>query len=141
MEQPSARGVLLDKIRELKDADVLLLGALSVEIVQLWTNDAGNQAIVLIGNRRLHYLERHPEMYAWEELLAATVLDPDEVQRNRHDSQVALFYKRLDEAHYLRVAVLMQPRKGVFKHSILSYRLARVSEVIEKSDRRVWIRK
>jgi len=101
----------------------------------------GNQAIVLIGNRRFHYLERHPEMYTWEEWLAATVLDPDEVHRNRHDSQVALFYRRLDGEHYLRVAVLMQPSKGALLHSILSYRLARVDEVIEKADRRVWRRK
>ena len=96
------------------------------------------KAIVLIGNRRFHYLERHPEMYTWEGLLVATVFDPDEVHRNRHDPHVALFYRRLDEDHYLRVAVLMQPRKNVLKHSILSYRLARVSEVIEQSERRVW---
>ena len=67
----------------------------------------GNRDVVLTGRQRAHYLARHPEMAAWEGHLAATVLDPDEVQRNRADPAMAIFYRQVDERHYLRATVVM----------------------------------
>ena len=134
-----ARSVFLRKLHELKESDVLRIGALRDEIVRWWTDQvAGNQDIVLTGKQRAHYLARHPQMVAWEELLAETVLDPDEVHRNRRDPQVALFYKQVDGEHYLRATVVMKSTPSKFKHSVITFRVARGSEVEQNQHRLVW---
>ncbi len=79
-------------------------------------------------------------MQGWEALLADLVTDPDEVLYNRRDPLVALFYRRLDADHYLRAAVVMQPVSGPFKHSVITFRLAREDETKRGRARRAWQR-
>lgn len=121
--------------------EVLPIGELLPEIVRKWTaNVDGNQSVVLTGKQRAHYIERHPETAHVEELLRDAVLDPDQVHRNKLDPMMAIFYRRLDQDHYVRVAVLMQAEPGEKKHSILSYRLAGAKEVTRHAARAAWRR-
>jgi len=111
----------MSRIEELGNSGVVVIGALREDIVGLWTADvSGNCSVVLTGRRRAHYLARHPDMAIWERILLATLLDPDEVHRNREDPRVAIFYRLLYPGRYLRVAVLMQERVGVLRHSVIT---------------------
>lgn len=135
-------GDVVTQIQTLTAREVLALGELSEMIVQQWTRQwVGNRVIVLTGRQRLHYLTRHPEVAALEQYLRDAVLSPDEVQRNKTDRTMAIFYKRVDAEHYVRVAVRMQPTPGTLKHSILSYRIAREKEVRAGLARRAWSKK
>jgi hypothetical protein len=135
----AARSAFLQKVQALTELDVLKIGASPEDIVRQWTNQvAGNQDIVLTGKRRAHYLERHPELTTWQAYLAEAVLQPDEVHRNQQVASTAIFYKQVDAAHYLRVVVAMQAVPGRFKHSIITWRLARANEVIANRARRIW---
>ena len=127
------------QVQRLRETDVLRIGVLPADIVGLWTEHvADNQEIVLTGKQRAHYLERHPEMVGWEEFLAETVLDPDRAHRNRRDLQIALFYRQVEGGHYLRATVVIQPTPSEFKHSIITYRVARRGEVKQNHHREVW---
>ena len=89
----------------------------------------GNRTVVLTAKRRLHYLERHPEVAKWEALFPKVIRKPDEVHRNRKDPQIFNFYKRIDAEHYLRLTVVVQEKAARFKHSIITVRIARLREV------------
>ena len=120
-------------------ADVLVIGELRADLACHWVDDlADNLVVVLTGRQRQHYLKAHPEVATHEDLLCETVLEPDEVHRNRQDAQVALFYPRLDDRHFLRVAVLMQRLPGGLRHSVLSCRLAGRRELRAGARRRMW---
>lgn len=130
---------LLPLIQALGEGDVQIIGDLPEEIVAIWTKQVeGNRPIVLTGNRRIHYLEQHPDVAEWESQLPACVLDPDEIHRNRSDWQMAIFYKQLNNRHFLRVAVLMQESPGRLKHSVISARRARIEDVLDGRCRLVW---
>lgn len=125
----------------LGELDVLTLGELRREIVEQWTVEVeGNLEIVITGKQRQHYIARHPEMAELERHLQETVLDPAYVHGNRSDQDMAIFYRRLSDGHFLRVAVRMQARPGLFKHSVLSYRLAGAREVEKNMERCRWKR-
>lgn len=119
--------------------DVLVIGELRADIVCIWADDlTDNLTVVVTGRQRAHYLRKHADVVGYERQIPATVLDPDEVHRNKADTQMALFYKQMDDRHYLRVAVLMQRTAGGRRHSILSCRLAGQCEVRAGAQRRVW---
>jgi hypothetical protein len=131
----------VDQVRGLGESDVLSVGQLHERIVREWTEQTdGNLDVVLTGKQRGHYLARHPETVSLEALIRAAVLDPDEVHRNRYDPAMAIFYRRIGERRYVRVAVLMQVATGWRKHSILSYRRAKAEELARNKDRVVWRR-
>jgi len=135
------RARLVAQIEAMSPADVLVVGELRASMVTSWTVPT-NRKVVLTGERRWHYLERHPEMRQFEALLRDVLLEPDAVCRNRTDEEVAIFYRRHDVEHYLRVVVLMQRgEKGKYKHSILSFRLAKVDEYRGDLARAVWRKK
>jgi hypothetical protein len=134
-----ARRDLLRRIQHLDERHVLLLGHLRADIVHAWSDDAEhNSEVVLTGRQRAHYLARHPETATLEVRLTDALLDPNEVHRNRYDPAIAIFYRQIDSAHYVRVAVLMQRTAGALKHSVLSYRLANTREVVRNRARAVW---
>jgi hypothetical protein len=118
---------------------VLRIGEISAEIVSLWASSVeDNLEVVITGARRAHYLQRHPDIEPWEIELAATLLDPDEVHRNRQDPEIATFYRRADEGHFTRASVAMQAVSGPRKHSVITYRLARAREVQRGRALRRW---
>lgn len=129
----------LRRVQALGPRDVLALGELHDAIVSAWaTQTEGNRGIVLTGRQRAHYLTSHPEMIELERHVRDAVLRPDEVHRNRADPTVALFYRRLNATHFVRVAVRMQATANWRKHSILSYRVARQTEVVANRGRLAW---
>jgi len=114
------------------------LGELDETLVSLLSDEVkGNLEVVLTARQREHFLERHGEMSSLEHYLTEAVLWPDEVHQNKSDPRMAIFYKRLDETHYLRVAVWVAPKAGNKKHSVISYRIAKEKEVIKGRSRRV----
>lgn len=119
---------------DLEDAptepEVIILGELDPSLAHaLGVDPTGNLEIVLTGPQRKHYLDEHREMAEYERTLRDAVLQPDEVHANKSDPQMAIFYAKIDDKHYLRVAVLMAPEAGEIKHSVISYRKARMREV------------
>jgi hypothetical protein len=102
-----------------------------------------NLEVVLTGERRRHYLTDHPEMAQHEDELRRVILNPDKVHRNRKDLHTAIFYRRLDDDYFLRVAVVLQPKAGELKHSVFSFRLAKQKEVEDgrRAGRVIWSRK
>jgi len=123
------------------EAEVWVIGELRADIACHWADElADNVTVILTRRQRQHYLTSHPDVAVYEARLAETVLEPDEVHRNRQDTQIALFYHQVDDRHYLRVAVLMQRHAGRLRHSVLSCRLARQREVAAGRPRRVWIK-
>ncbi|MDL1898214.1 hypothetical protein FBQ82_18335 [Anaerolineae bacterium CFX7] len=121
----------VNSIKELKsDELVLKVGRLRAEYVEgIVKLGRGNLEVVLTGERRKHYLNSHPEMIQYEDKLADVVLAPNQTHRNRKVLQTVIFYKRLDQRHFLRAAIVLQPKAGELKHSIFSFRLAKHSEV------------
>jgi hypothetical protein len=83
-------------------------------------------------------LMAHPEMSSVMGLIRATVEDPDQVQRNKRDEQMALFYRAIGEDYFLRVAVLMQPDAGALAHSVISARKAYKAELERGQGRLAW---
>lgn len=132
---------LRSQLRALGGSDVLAVGQLPADVVLCWTKQIeGNLDAVLTGKRRIHYLKRHPEVGPIEEWVLYTLLDPDEVHRNRADGTMAIFYRQLDDTHYVRVAAVMQESPNKLKHSVLSARIAGEEEVEKEQPRRVWWR-
>lgn len=143
--QKSISGIpKLSEIQSLPTDKVLTIGEINKGIASNWSKETeGNLTTVLTGKQRQHYLGRHREMIKYEDQLISSVLDPDEVHRNNQDKMMAIFYKKYDDEHFLRAAVLMQKIPGDLKHSVLSYRLATIGEVERgrKKGRMVWSKK
>jgi len=133
------------RLTELTGAEqVLKLGRLRPEqVAQIMGLGRHNLDLVLMGERRKHYLAEHREMAQHERELRDVVLNPDEVHRNRKDPSTAIFYRHLGADHYLRVAVVLQRRAGELKHSVFSFRLAKQKEVDEgrRTGRIIWRKK
>jgi len=129
-------------IQDLTVGSHLILGKLLPEFVKnIVTLTEDNLEVILTWERRQHYLERHYEMFWYENLLIKTVLSPDIVQKNSKDKDVTLFFKRIDEEHYLRATILLNTaNEKDKKHSVLSYRIARRIEVERGKLREVYRR-
>ena len=126
------------------DDRVLRIGRLRMEyITSLVHLGRHNLDVVLTGERRRHYLTDHPDIAPYEQMLARVVLNPDQVHRNRKDPRTAIFYKRMDEEHYLRAAIVLQLQAGELKHSVFSFRLAKNKEVEDgrRGGRVIWSKK
>lgn len=95
--------------------------------------------VVLTGERRAHYLLRHPESTFLENHLIRLVRFPDEVYLNRHDLSMAIFYLYFEESYWLRAAIWVS--EDVSKqNSIFSLRYAKEDELArDRAQRRlVW---
>lgn len=132
------REALQRRLQNLSRVDVLVLGSLRPGIARLFADATDNLQIVLTGRQREHYLQRHPEMVEYERLLEDVVCRPDRVHRNERDDQVANFYRRLDDQHFLRATAVMQPRASKWKHSVITFRIASAEEVQRNRQKRVW---
>jgi len=130
------------KVRSLGRHGVLVIGRLPSSLVRHWASSVrGNLEVVLTGERRFHYLARHPEMAPLERLLPDVVLDPDIVCADKSREQVAVFFRQHTDEHYLRVAVLMQRKASGYKHSVLSFRLAKEQEYWKSWGEVLWKRR
>ncbi len=134
---------MINELNNLSPDGILEIGELDKEIVSQWTsNIEDNLSIVLTGKQRDHYINQHPEMKQYESNLFDAVFYPNEIHRNKFDEMMAIFYKIIDNEHYLRIAILMQENPGILKHSIISYRLCGIREIEagRKDNRVVWIK-
>jgi hypothetical protein len=137
-----ATQAFLASLRALGSQDVLVVGLLPADLVRAFAADvADNLEVVITGERRHHYLGQHPEMLSLEHLLHDTLLNPDEVHRNRTDAGVGVFYRQIGPGRYVRAVVRVQARGGRRKQSLMSYRMARARELQEGRPRLVWEKK
>ncbi len=136
---------LVRTIGELSSYDrVFKIGRLKQEYVSaMIALGRHNLQVILTGERRKHYLTDHPEVAQHESKLRDIVLNPDEIHRNRKEPHTAIFYKRLDENYFLRVAIVLQAKAGELKHSVFSFRLAKRKEVEggRSTGRIIWSKK
>lgn len=127
------------QVHNLRREAIMPVSKLMAQIAAAWGRPINADIdIVLTGERRDHILARHPELAAYLGQLLGLISNPDEVQRNKHDPDMAIFYKRLTGEHYLRAAVLLQRAGSRRQHSIISARLAYSGEVERGRQRRVW---
>lgn len=118
---------------------IVVIGPLSGILRDFWPNAVAEQ-VILTGERRLHYLERHPEIRAYEDRLVQVAMQPDEIHRNSCDPTIAILYRRVARQLWLRLALWVSDTIGL-QNSIHSYRLALESEVLRgrKAGRLLWI--
>jgi hypothetical protein len=107
-------------------------------VLKHW-RDVQSDRVVLIGERYLHILDRHPEIAGREEQVIRTALDPDRVHRNRSDPRVAILYRMFEDGNCLRISMWITD-EARFQNSIHSARLAREREVLlgVTQDREIW---
>jgi hypothetical protein len=127
-ESPDEEGSnVLRQLRELGQRNVLLIGRLPVDCISSWPNLVTDE-VVVTGERRSHYLLRHPGIAIDERRLPRTILDPDCVHANANDPRIAILYQAIDGDHYLRVPIWLSDRNDR-QNSVLSLRRARRKEV------------
>jgi Barnase-EndoU-ColicinE5/D-RelE like nuclease len=103
---------LLGQMRGLAGNDCLQIGQIPAPIEHLWP-DVASHRIIVTGERRRHYLDRHPLTEQYELDLVRAVRFPDEIFRNRMDAQVAILYRRIDDRYRMRVALLVSQLAGL----------------------------
>ncbi len=119
---------IVEKIKKLNNPnDVLVLGTIPGPVQINWPNRTTDE-IVLTGERRQHYLSEHREMEVYEPFLATIFRDFTDIQTNKTDKDMAIFYKLIDDGHYLRVALWISHELKK-KNSIHSFRKAKIKEV------------
>lgn len=128
-----------EKLKTLVNAQqVLAVNQLPQPVRQYWP-DAVTAKVILMGERRAHYLTDHADIAPYEDRLRDVIANPDEVHRNKRDAQIAILYQRIDEDHWLRATLWISDKPGL-QNSIHSYRLAGVEEVRKgrRSGRLLW---
>jgi hypothetical protein len=77
-----------------------------------------------------------------ERALLLALRFPEEIHVNKNDPSMAIVYRRLDESHWIRVALLTSSSLHL-KNSVISCRIAGLEEILEgrRSERRVWIKR
>jgi len=128
-----------EKLKTLMSAQqVLAVNQLPQPVRQYWP-DAVTAKVILMGERRAHYLTDHADIAPYEDRLRDVIANPDEIHRNKRDAQIAILYQRIDEDHWLRATLWISDKPGL-QNSIHSYRLAGVEEVRKgrRSGRLLW---
>lgn len=126
-----------DMLSSLESSSVLRIGNLNKAILKKAGFDVENTEVIITGERRHHYLDRHPEMAAVEWQLDQVVINPSFVSPNKTDPDILLFYLKGDD-RYLRATVRMQREIGEYKHSVISLRFARSKEVKREEKRALY---
>lgn len=130
--------MFLRNLQGLGRGDVLVVGEVPEGALSAW-RDSTTRRVIVTGERRVHYLESHPDSAPFGSSLRDTLLNPSEVHRNRKDARMAIFYRRASDTHWYRTAVWVAPRNDRL-NSVMSYRIARESEIEagRKAGRLVW---
>lgn len=131
------RAVFADRARALGKSDVATIGAVPRSVSQYWM--PVSEQVVLTGERRTHYLKKHPEMVSYEGMLLDVCQNPVEVHRDVRDARMAILYRALDGDRFLRVALWTTNIPGL-QNSVHSYRLAKLAEIMtgRSRGRMVW---
>jgi hypothetical protein len=118
---------MLRRLRSLEPSNVLRIGNIAAGAIDFWSLRTTDE-VIITGERRLHYLARHPEVLDDELLLLRALLNPEEIHTNAFDTQLAIIYHRVNEYYALRIPVWISNREDR-QNSVLSMRRARYSEV------------
>lgn len=127
-----------DRLRRLGPKDIVIVGQVLDEALAAWPEATG-RFVVVTGERRIHYLERHQDVADDEDAIVDLIRDPSEIRRYERDPDVANLYRRIDDAHSWMVAVLIA-KESPLLNSVLSFRRAR-RRAVERGKKRglvVW---
>lgn len=120
---------ILARLRGTVGSQVIQAGSIPDSSLSAWP-DRVTDAVVIIRERRSHYLRRHPEVIGDEPLLIRALLDPDEIHSNATDARVAIIYRWVDDDYALRAPVWVSDRHDR-QNSLLSLRRAGTEEVLK----------
>lgn len=120
---------LLERLRSLHRLEILSIGNITFGALSYW-NDHVTTEMIITGERRHHYLERHPEMLEDESLLVVALTAPSEIHRNTLDERIAIIYQPIDDRYFLRIPIWVSNRSGMI-NSVLSVRRASVDEIMK----------
>jgi hypothetical protein len=126
-ERPPKSITLVLELRSMSDHEVLYLGDVDLGICHFWPGFT-TQRLVVIGERRTHILTSHPELAGHEESIVRTLLDPEEVHRNKVDERIAILYRELPAGLWMRLPVWISNRDDR-DNSLLSARFTKLKEV------------
>lgn len=100
---------------------VLRVGRLDRAIAKEFAPRNAESTVVLTQERLDHFSQpKGREATFNPRHVVQAVLDPEFVYRDRKNADTGLFYRKLDDGHYLAVAVKFAARKGRQKHSIIT---------------------
>ena len=119
LHQLSDKREYVDRLEELnKPYHVLRVGQIQPEWVDgIVTLSSDNLDVVLTQPRWAYIRTKADGRARFIDLALVTVLDPDEVHRDRHPEN-AVFYKRLGKRGYLKVILWLQLQPTDRQHSI-----------------------
>lgn len=95
---------LRSRLVRLESHDFLEAGPLPIQIRSAW-QPVVSGIVVITGERYHHFIERHPSMAGAEASVILTLLDPEEIHRNKKDGRIAILHRRLGERTHARVAL------------------------------------
>jgi hypothetical protein len=131
------------QIKRLTDPrEFLRLGELRgrpADTIRRCWSDSVTDKVILTGERRAHYLARHPEMEEYERHLPDTLFDPDEIHKNARDPRIGIWFRHLEMDRYLRAVVWISDKEDL-RNSVHSFQLADKREVRQghKRGRLLW---
>jgi hypothetical protein len=120
--------------------DVMEVGALPAAIRRHWPT-IRSDLLVITGERKAHFLQGHEDMQELSRELLQTLLDPDEIHRNKNDPETAIFWRSITGGYYLRVVVSLAHIEGIRNSAITAWR-SRSQDFRRESrqGRKVWER-
>jgi len=110
-------------LRELRDPngpDVVRVGTLPPDRLAHWIHRVTDEVVITRIQYR-HYLDKHPELSAFEEALVSTVAFPDAIYEQVDRAATAMFYRRDGYRHDMAVVLRVSETEGLM-HSIISAR-------------------
>jgi len=117
---------------------VLLISTLRPEWVAGIADLTADNLEVVLTQPRLEYVRSKTDgRIRFLDLALQTVLDPDEVHRDRHPNN-ALFYKRLGPRGYLKAVIWLQREKTDRQHSLGDFYL-RDADRVERARERMLV--
>jgi hypothetical protein len=139
-EDPIER--IAQRVRSLKHDEIAELGRLPLGVRHHWINLKSDR-LIITRERRDHLFSSHSETRDLLRSVLETVLDPDEIHRNKSDVEMAIFWRSLDEEkrYHMRAAVWLPVRDGLAA-SVISARKTRREDFVreERQGRLIWKR-
>ena len=129
-QQPTMSDPLDDLLKQLRSMDefqILRVGTISSVAIAYWDVRVTDE-VIITGERRRHYLTRHPEILNDESTLLRALVDPPEIHTNALDQRIAIIYQEINEQYALRIPVWISDREDR-QNSVLSVRRAKLLEI------------
>ena len=99
------------------------IGNIPSESLATWPNRVTDR-VIITAERRIHYLERHPEVEDLEYDLLEAIRNPEELHLYPRDRTIANIYRQIDLRHDIVASVLISHEHGIM-NSVMTARISR----------------